>query len=73
MINFFKAPLLRPALLLLALMLTGCGSRYGATVVMPEDLNLVKLNTSGFTEQQRTALVDRLQSAGTMIADETDS
>lgn len=58
----------RLALLLLALMLGGCGFRLAGEDGLPPQLARIQLLTSGFDQRQRDALRARLREAGAEVS-----
>lgn len=58
---------------LTVLLLSACSSLPTGIAEMPEELRVIKLDTSGFTEVQRESLVNRLERAGTEVTDDAEA
>jgi len=60
-------------LLLLGLVLTGCGFRLAGTESLPPELARIHLVTSNFNKQQRDVLRKRLNQAGAQLVEQAAS
>ena len=58
----------RSLLILLIAALCGCGFRLAGTAPLPDELNRIYLETSGFDRRQRDELLDRLRRAGADVS-----